>query len=115
MIPIGYIAKHVSKKPDWLEAPNVIDLYSVSGCNSEDFADYINYCKHNGYWLFDSADVIQDVALRTRSISQVRRSSTMRRMKGNSTVKAGACFRPIPHFQLIFKFLPVSNSRASTW
>jgi hypothetical protein len=39
MIPIGYIAKHVSKKPDWLEAPNVIDLYSVSGCNSEDFAD----------------------------------------------------------------------------
>jgi hypothetical protein len=62
MIPVGYMAKHVCKKPDWLEAPNVIDLYSVSGCNSEEFADYIDFWKHNGYWLFDSADVIRSVA-----------------------------------------------------
>ncbi len=62
MIPVGYMAKHVCKKPDWLKAPTVIDLYSVSGCNSEDFADYIDFWKYNGYWLFDSADVIRAVS-----------------------------------------------------
>src|SRR5437868_13810409 len=62
MIPAGYMAKRVSKKPDWLKATQVIDVYSVSGCTSEDFADYINYWKHNGFWFFDSPDVIRLVA-----------------------------------------------------
>jgi hypothetical protein len=62
MIPVGYMAKRVSKKPDWLEAPEVVDIYSVSGCSSEEFADYIDHWKHNGYWLFDSPEVIQVVA-----------------------------------------------------
>jgi hypothetical protein len=32
----------------------------VSGCISEEFTDYINYWKHNGYWLFNSlADIEQ--------------------------------------------------------
>lgn len=56
------MAKRVAKKPEWLDAPQVVDLYSVSGCTSEDFADYIPYWKHNGYWLFDSPDVIEKVA-----------------------------------------------------
>jgi hypothetical protein len=29
---------------------------------SSDFAEYINFWKHNGYWLFDSAEVIVDLA-----------------------------------------------------
>jgi hypothetical protein len=63
MIPVGYMAKRVSKKPDWLDATEVVDIYSVSGCNSEDFAvDYVDYWKHNGYWLFDSPEVIRTVA-----------------------------------------------------
>lgn len=62
MIPVGYMAKRVSKKPDWLDAPQVIDIYSVSSCVSEDFADYTNYWKHNGYWLFDSPGAIRAVA-----------------------------------------------------
>jgi len=32
MIPVGYMAKRVIKKPDWLKATNVIDVYSVSSC-----------------------------------------------------------------------------------
>ena len=56
------MAKRVSRTPDWLGAPQVIDIYSVSGCISEDFAGFINYWKHNGYWLFDSPDVIKSVA-----------------------------------------------------
>ena len=29
MIPVGYMAKRVCKKPDWLQATQVIDIYSV--------------------------------------------------------------------------------------
>ena len=61
MIPVGYMAKRVSKKPDWLDAPQVVDIYSVSGCVSEDFTDYIDHRKHNGYWLFDSPEVIRAI------------------------------------------------------
>jgi hypothetical protein len=54
MLPAGYMAKRVRKRPDWLAATQVIDIYSVSSCHSENFADYIPYWKHNGYWFFDS-------------------------------------------------------------
>ena len=62
MIPVGYMAKRVGRKPDRFRAPHVVDTYSVSNCNCEDFADYIQYWKHNGFWLFDSPEIIQDVA-----------------------------------------------------
>ncbi|MGH7847554.1 MAG: hypothetical protein ACREQW_20620 [Candidatus Binatia bacterium] len=56
------MAKRVCARPDGLEAGAVLDIYSVSGCLSEAFADYINCWKHNGYWLFDSPAVIEDLA-----------------------------------------------------
>jgi hypothetical protein len=62
MIPAGYMAKRVSKRPDWLRVPHVSDIYSVSGCVCEDFANYIGYWKHNGFWFFDSPEVIRTVA-----------------------------------------------------
>ena len=62
MIPAGYIAKRIAKKPDWLKADQVIDIYSISGCTSENFTDYVNYWKHNGYWLFDSPEIIKQIA-----------------------------------------------------
>ena len=62
MIPVGYMAKNIESRPDWLKTNAINDIYSVSGCISEDFADYINYWKHNGYWFFDSADVIESIA-----------------------------------------------------
>ena len=63
MIPVGYMSKKVVSRPDWLKADKVADIYSVSGCIAEDFADYINYWKHNGYWFFDSAEIIESLAL----------------------------------------------------
>jgi hypothetical protein len=63
MVPVGYMAKRVRKKPDWLQAPSVMDIYSVSSCNCENFADYIPYWKHNGYWFFDSPEAIKRVAV----------------------------------------------------
>lgn len=62
MIPVGYICKKVAARPDWLKADAVFDVYSLSNCISEDFGDYINYWKHNGYWLFDSPQVIENIA-----------------------------------------------------
>lgn len=63
MIPVGYMYKKVVTSPDWLKADEVFDVYSLSNCVSDDFADYINYWKHNGYWLFDSPKVIEDIAI----------------------------------------------------
>jgi hypothetical protein len=54
--------KRVASRPDWLKAPTVRDIYSLSGCVSENFADYIDFWRHNGYWLFDSPEIIQEVA-----------------------------------------------------
>ena len=62
MLPAGYMAKRVSRSPQWLAAEKVVDIYSVSGCVSADFAQYIPYWKHNGYWLFDSPEVIRQLA-----------------------------------------------------
>ena len=62
MIPAGYLAKTVSGRADWLKAGTVADIYSVSGCISSPFADYVQFWKHNGYWFFDSPDVIELLA-----------------------------------------------------
>ena len=62
MIQVGYTAKRVSVRPEWIKAERVADIYSVSSCVSEDFADYIHYWKHNGYWFFDSPQIILQLA-----------------------------------------------------
>ena len=62
MIPVGYMAKRVSVRPESIKAAGVADVYSVSGCISENFADYIKYWKHNGYWFFDSPEIIVELA-----------------------------------------------------
>jgi hypothetical protein len=62
MIPAGYMFKQVIQRPDWIKAANVDDIYSLSGCISEYFSDYIKHWKHNGYWLFDSPLVIEEIA-----------------------------------------------------
>lgn len=62
MIPAGYLAKRVFLKPDWLQAPQVLDIYSISGCMSKAFDDYVDYWKHNGFWLFDSPEIVEKIA-----------------------------------------------------
>jgi hypothetical protein len=63
MTPIGYLYKRVAICPEGLNAPQVADIYSLSSCVSKDFAYYINFWKHNGFWLFDSPSIIRDIAL----------------------------------------------------
>lgn len=54
--------KRVVRRPEWLKAAAVADVYSLSGCISEHFADYINHWRHNGYWLFNSPDIMEAIA-----------------------------------------------------
>ena len=68
MIPLGYLYKRVFDRPEWLDAVNVADIYSLSACISKPFADYMTYWQHNGHWLFDSPQKIVDLA-NTASIS----------------------------------------------
>lgn len=59
----GYLYKHVARRPDWDAIPtHVEDVYSISGCHSENFADYIKYWRHNGHWLFDVPEIMHDIA-----------------------------------------------------
>ncbi len=62
MIPMGYMAKRVSLRPASIHSEGVVDVYSVSSHISSDFADYIQFWKHNGFWFFDSPQIIQEVA-----------------------------------------------------
>jgi len=62
MRPVGYMYKRISLRPEWLGVPSVVDIYSASSCISHDFCDYINYWKHNGYWLFNSPAVMENLA-----------------------------------------------------
>lgn len=63
LIPLGYMLKRVaSPPPDWMDAPNVSAVHSLSNCVSDDFGNYINLWRHNGWWLFDSPDAVRDAA-----------------------------------------------------
>jgi hypothetical protein len=62
MTPAGYMAKRICAKPEFLKSSNVSDIYSVSSCLNENFADYVKFYQHNGFWLFDSPELIHMVA-----------------------------------------------------
>lgn len=62
MIPLGYMLKSVAERPDWLKAPAVRLVHSVSGCVSEDVADPDPEWRHNGWWFFDTAALVRQVA-----------------------------------------------------
>src|SRR3954452_7482208 len=62
MIPAGYMAKRILNRPEGYLNIDIVDIYSVSSCMSEDFANYIDFWKHNGYWFFDSPQIIEQVA-----------------------------------------------------
>ena len=62
MIPVGYMAKRVNRKPDWLKNDQVEDVFSVSNCISDDFAYLPDYWKNNGYWFYDSPEIIKALA-----------------------------------------------------
>jgi hypothetical protein len=62
MIPVGYMAKKIAARPQFLKAGTVRDIYSLCGCISPYFCDFTDYWEHNSYSLFDDPETILDVA-----------------------------------------------------
>src|SRR3954471_5396709 len=63
MIPLGFMLKSIAlRAPEWMGAPYVESVRSVSGCVSSNFGDYIDLWKHNGWWLFDTPEAVCDAA-----------------------------------------------------
>jgi len=56
------MAKKIYQTPVLLYPDHIIDIYSVSCGSNNFFSDYINYWKHNGYWFYDSPDIIKNLA-----------------------------------------------------
>ena len=61
MRPIGYMYKRV-ETPEGFDLPGISDVYSLGACVNDDFADYIDFWKHNGYFLFDSPEIMRALA-----------------------------------------------------
>ncbi|MEQ1490675.1 MAG: hypothetical protein ABL932_09035 [Terricaulis sp.] len=64
MIPAGYMLKQVLPRPSWIKNEGVADIFAVSACFSKDFADYNNYWRHNGYWLFNKPVDMDEIITR---------------------------------------------------
>lgn len=62
MLPIGYMYKVVRDPPKDLKNDKVERVYSVSACINDDFGDWVQYWKHNGFWFFDDPEIIQKIA-----------------------------------------------------
>ncbi len=69
-IPIGYFAKIVVKRPDWLMVPNVEDICSVSECMSAGPDDWFSLWQHNGMCLFDDAATIAAIAAQQNPVQE---------------------------------------------
>jgi len=61
VIPVGYMLRRVAPADPAMKLGPVVDIYSVSSCISKDFADYIHYWRHNGYWLFNKTSDIDAI------------------------------------------------------
>ncbi len=62
MIPMGYMAKRVVPLPEVMKFPGVKDIYSVSNCVNDDFFNYTDSWRHNGYWVFDRPEIIVELS-----------------------------------------------------
>ena len=103
MVPVGYMAKRVPKRSDRLQAPHVVAVFSVSNCNGENFTDYIPYWKDNGYWLFDSPEVIRTVARENSILLAATSLCYYERTKKTLTVNAGLLGRRSHHSERTYQ------------
>ncbi len=62
MLKLGYMAKKIEPVPDHLAAFGIEEMSFVSGCIHKNFADYISLWRHNGFWFFDSPDILRSAS-----------------------------------------------------
>jgi len=56
--------KNVSLRPPTIKNTTVIDIHAVASCMSDNFADYIEHWRHNGYWLFNRPSDMDSIPAR---------------------------------------------------
>ena len=56
-ILIGYFPKQIVPRPEWLKAPGVLDICSVSECMSSGPDDWVNQWRHNEMWMYDTEEI----------------------------------------------------------
>jgi hypothetical protein len=61
MIPAGYNIRSIAK-PDWLKAPQITEVFSAGGVANREFAVYSMFWKQNGFFMYDSADLVKRLA-----------------------------------------------------
>jgi hypothetical protein len=76
VIPAGYMLKTAIPPPEWFSpesAGRVDEVCSLSNCVVTDFTDAFQTWRHNGWWLYDSPVVIDEVvreqAIETQGMS----------------------------------------------
>lgn len=57
----GYFPKRILPRPDWLAAPAVREIWSVSHCMSKAPEGWIDHWKHNAQWLYDTVALAESV------------------------------------------------------
>ena len=57
----GYFPKHIVSRPDWIRAPGVIEVCSVSNCVSAGPEGWVDRWLHNELAWYDSADLARQV------------------------------------------------------
>ena len=60
-IPIGYFPKRIVPRPEWLKAPGVLDICSVSECISPGPENWINHWRHNDMWMYDTEEIARSI------------------------------------------------------
>jgi hypothetical protein len=61
LVLIGYLPKQATTKPDWLHAPVVREICSVSDCISAPPDGWIDHWTHNDLWVYNTRDEAADV------------------------------------------------------
>jgi hypothetical protein len=57
----GYFAKRVTPRPEWLAAPHIREIWSVSDCVAKGPEDWIDHWQHNTSTLFDTPELAASV------------------------------------------------------
>ena len=61
LIFVGYFPKRIAPRDEWLKAPGVGEIWSVSECISKGPSSWIDKWRHNAFWLFDSPEIAASV------------------------------------------------------
>lgn len=60
-VPIGYFAKRRTARVEWLTAPEVREICSVSACIADAPDGWIDRWSHNALWVYDTPELARDV------------------------------------------------------